>query len=68
MKLLLPFRRITDGWHDAFSQPRTAIRVCALAVGLLCGVGRRTITRALGALGKEQLDWSADYRVFSRSP
>jgi hypothetical protein len=31
-------------------------------------VGRRTITRALGILGKEQRDWSADYRVFSRSP
>lgn len=68
MRLLLQFRRITDGWHDAFSQPRTAVRACALAVGLLCGVGRRTITRALGALGKEQVDWSADYRVFSRSP
>jgi hypothetical protein len=32
------------------------------------GVGRRTITRALGFLDKEQVDWSADYRVFSRSP
>ena len=68
MSLLRQFRRITEGWADAFTQPRTAIRACALAGGLLCGVGRRTITRALGFLGKEQVDWSADYRVFSRSP
>lgn len=68
MKLLHQFRRVTEYWHQAFSQPRTALRATALAVGLLCGVGRRTLTRALGALGKEHVDWSADYRVFSRSP
>jgi hypothetical protein len=68
MKLLCQFRRITEGWAGAFTQPRTAIRACALAGALLCGVGRRTITRALGFLAREQVDWSADYRVFSRSP
>lgn len=68
MNLLQDFRHITEGWTDAFTQPRTAVRACALAGALLCGVGRRTITRALGFLGKEQVDWSADYRVFSRSP
>ena len=68
MNLLHHFRRITEGWAGAFPQTRTATRACALAVGLLCGVGRRTITRALGFLDKEQVDWSADYRVFSRSP
>jgi hypothetical protein len=68
MKLLHHFRRITQGWAHAFTQPRTAVRACALAGALLCGVGRRTITRALGFLDKEQVDWSADYRVFSRSP
>jgi hypothetical protein len=68
MNLLQHFRRITGEWAEAFAQPRTALRACALATGLLCGVGRRTITRALGFLAKEQVDWSADYRVFSRSP
>lgn len=68
MNLLHHFQRITEGWSDAFTQPRTAIRACALAGALLCGVGRRTITRALGFLDKEHVDWSADYRVFSRSP
>lgn len=68
MNLLHHFNLILQTWHRAFAQPRTAVRACTLAIGLLCGVGRRTITRALGFLAKEQTDWSADYRVFSRSP
>lgn len=35
-------------------------------MGLLTGRGRRTITGMLSAAGREQHDWSADYRVFSR--
>jgi hypothetical protein len=38
-----------------------------LALGLLCGLGRRTLTRALCFLGRQYQDWSADYRLFSRS-
>lgn len=34
----------------------------------MVGLGLRTITRALGAVGREQKPWSSDYRVFSRSP
>lgn len=68
MNLLQQFQRILQSWAQAFSQPRTSNRARALAGALLCGVGRRTITRALGFLNKEQVDWSADYRVFSRSP
>ena len=34
-------------------------------MGLLTCVGRRTITGMLSAAGREQYDWSADYRVFS---
>lgn len=30
-------------------------------------MGRRTITRTLGALGRSDHDWSADYKLFSRS-
>jgi len=39
-----------------------------LAFGILCGVGRRTLTRAIAFHGNTQKDWSADYKVFSRSP
>ena len=45
---------------------RVADRLTRLAVGLLTCVGRHTITGMLSATGREQADWSADYRVFSR--
>lgn len=68
MNLREHFRRLTGSWRDTFCQTRTAVRASTMAVGLLCGVGRRTLSRALGFLGKEQVDWTADYRLFSRSP
>jgi hypothetical protein len=37
-----------------------------LALGLLECPGRHTITGMLSASGRDQHDWSADYRVFSR--
>ncbi|HZD94839.1 MAG TPA: transposase, partial [Candidatus Sulfotelmatobacter sp.] len=30
-------------------------------------MGRRTLSRSLGALGRSDCDWSADYRMFSRA-
>jgi hypothetical protein len=65
--LLKKWQALAAGWESVFAQTRTYQRVLALALGLLCGVGRRTITRSLGFWGKEQQDWSADYKVFSRS-
>ena len=41
-------------------------RLTRLAMGLLTCTGRHTITGMLSAAGREQHDWSADYRVFSR--
>lgn len=37
-----------------------------MAMGLLTCTGRHTITGMLSAAGRDQHDWSADYRVFSR--
>lgn len=54
-------------WSSVFSQERTHARAVKLAFGLLLGMGRRTITRALCFHGDDQRDWSADYRLFSRS-
>lgn len=41
-------------------------RLSRLALGLLECTGRHTITGMLSASGRDQHDWSADYRVFSR--
>ena len=51
-----------------FPQQRTWARATSLlAAGLLC-CGRKWVTRLNCVRDREQVDWSADYRVFSRSP
>ena len=59
--------QLTTGWASVFAQKRTMQRALALAFGLVCGVGKRTVTRAICFHGNTQKDWSADYKVFSRS-
>jgi hypothetical protein len=55
------------GWQSAFPRARTRKRAIQHAIALPCVFGRRTISRTLGALGRTDRDWSADYKVFSRS-
>lgn len=68
MKLLDCLLEHTQRWRFVFPQARTLERALALAFGILCGVGKRTLTRAISFQGNTQKDWSADYKVFSRSP
>jgi hypothetical protein len=56
-----------DACADAFVQGRTCIRAIELLLGSLCALGRRTLSRAICAVGRQQQDWSADYKIFSRS-
>src|SRR5438876_602161 len=57
---------LESGWQAAFPQGRTRRRAIEHAVALPCVFGRRTISRTLGALGRTDCDWSADYKMFSR--
>jgi hypothetical protein len=66
--LLEKLLELLKGWVPAFPQRRTCGRAIALAVGLLCGLGRRTLTRAICFYGRQHQDWSADYKLFNRSP
>lgn len=68
MKLLEYLLKQTQLWNSVFPQKRSGQRALTLAFGILCGVGRRTITRAITFQGNAQKDWSADYKVFSRCP
>lgn len=52
----------------AFCQRRTALRAWRMAVGQALTLGSRTISRIIASLRRDQRDWSADYRLFSRSP
>mgnify|MGYP003575167113 FL=1 len=67
MKLLEYLRDRIDLWGGVFPQDRSLQRAKTVGFGLLCGVGKRTLTRSIGFHGKTGQDWSADYKVFSRS-
>lgn len=64
--LLKTWLAMAAGWRDAFPQDRSFHRVLHLLLGLLATLGRGTLTNALGR-SRGSLDWSADYRSFSRS-
>lgn len=55
-------------WRPVFRQDRTLRRVVTYAVVYACHQGRHTISQSLCFLGRDQEDWSALYKLFSRSP
>jgi DDE superfamily endonuclease len=65
--LLAKLLSLLEGWAPAFRQHRTHSRAIGLALGLLCGLGRRTITRAICFNNRQHQDWGADYKLFNRS-
>lgn len=58
---------LVEGWKNVFPQKRTLDRAMEHAVATPCGLGRRTISRTICALDRHSQDWSADYKIFSRS-
>jgi len=54
------------GWQSAFPGARSKKRAIEHAIALPCVFGRRTISRTVGALGRWDQDWSADYKMYSR--
>jgi hypothetical protein len=52
--------------RSAVGQERVFVRLVALTVACLLGLGRRTITQLLVALGVGDRDWTAWYRRFNR--
>jgi hypothetical protein len=53
---------------DLFSQKRTQVRASRLLLCNLLCLGRKWITRIICMANRDQCDWSADYKLFSRSP
>lgn len=58
---------LNQGWQAVFAQKRSCQRAIEHALALPCVMGRRTISRILCAMGRSHQDWSADYKMFSRS-
>lgn len=66
MTLLDVFLRITKPWYLTFPQMRSFNRAIRLSLSIFTTLGRKTISRTIATSGRDQLDWSADYRFFSR--
>jgi hypothetical protein len=60
--------RILFGWRASFARASSFERAIDLALGLLCTLGRASTSRAIIVLGRDQEDWSAYHRLFSRAP
>jgi DDE superfamily endonuclease len=67
MDLLINFFTILLLWTDTFHRKKTFKRALCHAISSLCAVGRHTITNILTFAGKDNSDWSAEYKLFSRS-
>lgn len=65
--LLEKLLKLLERWRPAFVQRRTYERFVTLLLWLFCALGRRTLTAALGVAGRIQVDWSANYYLFSRA-
>jgi len=66
--LLTAFEYVLSFWGAVFPQQRTFQRSRRLAFGLLLSLRLHLTSNAICAIGRQFVDWTADYRVFSRSP
>jgi len=58
-----------DLWErdmDVFAQRRTYRRAALLGISQLACLGSHTVTGLLSTAGKQDADWTADYRLFSQ--
>jgi hypothetical protein len=55
------------GWGDTFRSVSSQKRAMQHLFAGISTMGRRTISRTISALGRADKDWSADYKLFSRS-
>ncbi len=68
MNLLETYDSLLQDWRQVFSQERTFQRARRLTFGLLVCLRLHLTSRAICAVGRQFVDWSADYRLCSRSP
>lgn len=66
MSLLSRYRSLVEASSDLYAQDRSARHSLELSLAIPASVGRRTITSALSALGRTQVDWSCTFKFFSR--
>jgi len=67
MSLLNTFLTILSEWQLIFPSQPSYKRAFILATGSVCVLGRACISRIISCLGLDQKDWSANYKLFSRT-
>ena len=68
MNLLETYDSLLQDWRKVFCQVRTFERARRLTFGMLVCLRLHLTSRAICAVGRQFVDWSADYRLCSRSP
>jgi DDE superfamily endonuclease len=68
LDLLTAFETLLACWRSVFPQERTFQRAYRLTFGLIACLRQHLTSAAICTTGRQFLDWTADYRVFSRSP
>ena len=68
MNLLETFDSLLQEWRNVFAQDRSFGRARRLTFGLLACLRQHLTSMAICATGRQFVDWSADYRLCSRSP
>ncbi len=64
--LLKTFLNLIDPWDKTFPRKSSAFRAKLMCLSILLTLGRKLFSRALASSGRDQIDWSTDYRLFSR--
>lgn len=64
--LLATWLEIVAPWRAVFPQGRTYRHAVRQALGSLCCVGRRCLSRIIWAVGRQTRSWSAEYFLHSR--
>ena len=59
---------LLGAWHQVFRQQRSFERALRLSLAQILTPGQRLISRLIASSGRQHQDWSADYKLFSRSP
>jgi len=67
MTLLPEILRLWDDARSVFHQARVWARGRRLGLSLLACIERHTVTGMICSCGRQSLDWSADYRLFSKA-
>jgi len=59
---------LLSNWQRVFRQERSFQRALRLALAHILTPGQRLLSRLIATSGRQDRDWTADYKLFNRSP